>query len=62
MFAEIPGSSVQGYGYLSSPAAALQSALYPRRVELSSVLSCMGTPDLGQMQYFPEYFCQKLSL
>lgn len=62
MFAEIPGSSVRGYGSLSSAAAALQSALCPRRVELSSVLWCMGTPDLGQMQYFPEYFCQNLGL
>lgn len=41
---------------------ALQSALCPRRVELSSVLSCMGTRALRQMQYFPEYFCQNPSL
>lgn len=41
---------------------AQQSAWCPRRFELSSALSCMGTRARGQMQYFPEYFCQNPGL
>lgn len=52
---------MQGYSYLSSPTTQ-QSALCPRRFELGSVLSCMGTRACRQMQYFPEYFCQNLGL
>lgn len=60
-YSEIPGSSMQGYSYLSSPPIQ-QSALCPRRFELGSALLCMGTQARRQMQYFPEYFCQNPGL
>lgn len=39
-----------------------KSSLCPRRFELSSLLSCMGTQAFCQMQYFPKYFCQNRGL
>lgn len=47
-YSEIPGSSVQGYSYLRSPTTH-QSALRPRRFELGSALSSMGTRARRQM-------------